>query len=153
LEQALDEMTETMQAERLMRQQLQAGNAAARLGEWYYSPFDGSLYGNEHDAALHLTGDFADITQKTAYADLLCAKLNAAPREAEAGAVQETTGAPAVPALSGPGGDVSWQAIDGEEIKTYRCSPEQAGKLLALLHRRLSWISEAEPYATYGSDK
>lgn len=43
---------------------------------------------------------------------------------------------------------VTWQAIDGDEIKTYVCTAEQAGKLLSLVHKRLAYISEASPFAT-----
>ena len=47
--------------------------------QWVYSPIDGRIYHSEfhHDAAMDLTGDFENDEQKTAFAEKLCALLNA----------------------------------------------------------------------------
>ena len=49
------------------------------LPEWRYDPKHSMLYSSNftHDAALHLTGDFADDAQRTAYASQIVAALNA----------------------------------------------------------------------------
>jgi hypothetical protein len=131
--------------------------APADAAEWCYR-YDGRLYSRdfEHDATLHLTGDFKDEAQKTAYAQKLCALLNAAPREAEAGAVQETTGAPAVPATDGPGGENIATVLRGFDEGVFvrdisrDHEPGWAVKLLPFL---AALVRLSRTTATYGSDK